>query len=267
MDNKRYRTAGDFESPLLIDTMEGYAKYLADENLSPETVMAYGTGVMRYLGWHWQSRGSYPDRLRRKSVLDFRTYLLAVARSAPDAVNRCISALSYYNGYLIYINHQAEVAVCASDRVGNTSSQCGADTLGTAEVESFRRRVLEKGGARDYAIVTVMAYAGLGRGEVSNLKENDISFDTMEIFVRKGAGNGFRIARMSGKVTEALRAYLPTVNPCGGYLFPGRRKEKISESAISRIFSRFPEKITPRGLRCFFRSYVSDVTPRFYSDL
>jgi integrase len=245
---------GTLESSLLIDTMEGYAKHLTEGNLSPETAMAYGTGVMRYLGWHWQSRGAYPDMLRRKSVLDFKTYLLVVTRSAPDAVNLCISALSDYNGYLIYINHQAEVAVCAPDRVGNAPERYGAPE--TAEVESFRRRVLEKSGARDYAVVTVMAYAGLGRVEVANLRTDDVSFDKMEIIVRKNADGGYRTVRMNEKIAEALCDYFSVKKPTGPYVFPGRRKEKISEDTIGRIFGKFPGGITPRSLKRFFRLYA-----------
>jgi integrase len=252
---------GPSEYSLLIDTMEGYTRHLTGGNLSPETVMAYGTGVMRYLGWHWQSRGAYPDMLRRKSVLDFKTYLLIVARSAPDAVNLCISALSDYNGYLIYINHQVEVAVRAPDRVGNATERYGAPE--TAEVESFRRRVLEKSGARDYAVVTVMAYAGLGRGEAANLKTEDISFDDMKIVVRENAGGGFRTVRMNEKIAEALCDHLSVKKPTGPYVFPGRRKEKISEDAIGRIFGKFPGDITPRSLKRFFRSYEASTASCF----
>jgi integrase len=142
--------------------------------------------------------------------------------------------------------------VRAPDRVGNATERYGAPE--TAEVESFRRRVLEKSGARDYAVVTVMAYAGLGRGEAANLRTDDVSFDKMEVIVRS-AGGGCRTVRLNEKIAKALFDYLSVKKPTGPYVFPGRRKEKISEDAIGRIFGKFPGDITPRSLKRFFRSY------------
>jgi integrase len=255
-ESKRERNpAPDGRFAMLINTMVAYAKYLWEHH-SMDVAMFYGESVMRYLGRCLHTCGSYPDKLHRQNVLDFKTYLLYVACYEPKVVNSFVNALSNYNGYLIYTGRQTEAVVRGDDIIPVGSERKGIH-VSEAEVESFRRRVLETRGSRDYAIVTIMAYAGFRRAEVANLKECDISFDTMEI-IRKTAGVEYKIA-MNDKITKALLG-CPPMNTQSGYLFPGRGGKGISESRISRIFDGFPG-MTSAGLHRFFRMTATETVP------
>lgn len=56
-------------------------------------------------------------------------------------------------------------------------------------MERFRQEILEQNGTRDYAIVTILAYAGLRISECLQLRMEDVSLKAKEIAVRRGKGD------------------------------------------------------------------------------
>ena len=115
--------------------------------------------------------------------------------------------------------------------------------------------ILEHCGIRDYAIVTILAYAGLRISECLALRVEDISLPAREIKVRHGKGDKMRVVYFGDKVVNAVREYLrnrpKTENP---YLFPGRGDSHLTRSQVNRIFNEYSESITPHTLRHFFCS-------------
>ena len=128
-------------------------------------------------------------------------------------------------------------------------------TVSREEVERFRQEILERSGVRDYAIVTILAYAGLRISECLALRVEDISLPAREIKVRHGKGDKMRVVYFGDKVVNAVREYLrnrpKTGNP---YLFPGRGDSHLTRSQVNRIFNEYSESITPHTLRHFFCS-------------
>lgn len=60
------------------------------------------------------------------------------------------------------------------------------------DIEKFRQIVLESGNKRNYALVTLLAYAGLRISEALNLRKRDVNFVSKEIVV-EGKGKKTRI--------------------------------------------------------------------------
>jgi len=82
------------------------------------------------------------------------------------------------------------------------------------DAEMIWQLVLDSGKARNYAIVTVLAYEGLPISETLNIKMTDINLVSREIHVVDGKGDKFRTVFMGEKVKIALESWL------------GERKEK-----------------------------------------
>ena len=76
------------------------------------------------------------------------------------------------------------------------------------DVERFRQEILEQNGTRDYAIVTILAYAGLRISECLQLRMEDVSLKAKEIAVRRGKGDKMRVVFIGDKVVNAVREYL-----------------------------------------------------------
>ena len=69
-------------------------------------------------------------------------------------------------------------------------------------MERFRQEILERSGVRDYAIVTILAYAGLRISECLALRVEDISLPAREIKVRHGKGDKMRVVYFGDKVVN-----------------------------------------------------------------
>ena len=128
-------------------------------------------------------------------------------------------------------------------------------TVIKADVERFRQEILEQNGTRDYAIVTILAYAGLRISECLQLRMEDVSLKAKEIAVRRGKGDKMRVVFIGDKVVNAVREYLKErPDPDSPYLFPGRNGEHLSRGQVNRIFNAHSDSITPHTLRHFFCS-------------
>ena len=111
-----------------------------------------------------------------------------------------------------------------------------------AKLASLHSFNLYLSGVRDYAIVTILAYAGLRISECLALRVEDISLPAREIKVRHGKGDKMRVVYFGDKVVNAVREYLrnrpKTGNP---YLFPGRGDSHLTRSQVNRIFNEYSE--------------------------
>ena len=122
-------------------------------------------------------------------------------------------------------------------------------------MEAFRQRILVGNGSRDYAIVTILAYAGLRISECLALTPEDVSLTAKEITVRCGKGDKTRVVFIGDKVVNAVREYLknrPDTN--SPYLFLSRRGGALTRGQVNRIFNSYSDTITPHTLRHFFCS-------------
>jgi len=243
----------------LEDCLTGFEEYLRGDNFSPQTIDSYVGSVSRYLKWCGDSHGVKPDKLYRQNVLDFRSYMRNIAKYSPGTVNSYISALSSFNGYLIYIEHQTEIVVRGKDRIKVQAEQTNPNELESADVESFRQKILINQGARDYAIVTIMAYAGLRISEVISLYVEDIVFASGEILVRSGKGDKARAVYLNDKIIHAVREYLKERKSDSPYLFPSRQGQKLTRSRVNQIFNKYSNLLTPHKLRHFFCSQAQNV--------
>jgi integrase len=152
------------------------------------------------------------------------------------------------------------MVVRSKDRIKIQAKQTNPNDLESADVDSFRQKVLEGQSKRDHAIVTVMAYAGLRISEVLNLYIQDIMFDIGEILVRSGKGDKARTVYLNDKIINAVREYLKERNSESSYMFVSRQGNgKLNRSRINQIFNKYSDIITPHKLRHFYCSQAQNV--------
>lgn len=111
-------------------------------------------------------------------------------------------------------------------------------------------RMLESGSKRDFAIVTLLVYAGLRRSECVNLKLDQVDLIAKEIRVI-GKGDKQRLVYINDRIAAAIREYLKERNADSPYLFASRQCAKLSASRINQIFNQYSDTITPKTLRHF----------------
>jgi site-specific recombinase XerD len=122
------------------------------------------------------------------------------------------------------------------------------------EIDAFRQAVLEDTGARNHALVTIMAYAGLRVSETVSLSPEDVDCVGKQLTVCQGKGNKEQVVYIGDKIINAVRDYLKECEISGCWLFPGRGSGHLHRSVTNKLFNRYSDKITPHKLRHFYCS-------------
>ena len=237
--------------PLLV----GFRRCLIESGKAENTVKSYCLAVRGFLLWHQGIRGQPPAQLLRQDVLNYTTYLRTIRELSNRSVNTKLAALQALNEFLIEAGHQTELVLSKRDYLRVQTAYANPSTISKDQVEMFRQQILAGQGLRDYAIVTVLAYAGLRISEALALHLGDVDLAAREITVQHGKGDKMRVVFIGDKVVNAIKEYLKkrpgTDSP---YLFLSRRGGALCRGQVNRIFNLYSDTITPHTLRHFFCS-------------
>lgn len=95
---------------------------------------------------------------------------------------------------------------------------------------------------RNRAMIAVMLLAGLRRGEVLNLKLNDVSLENRSIFINQGKGSKDRVVPMNAKLVMILGEYLRDrrrLRKKSMYFFTAvQRDDKLGYKAIVKLVNK-----------------------------
>lgn len=126
------------------------------------------------------------------------------------------------------------------------------------EVEEFRQIILQSEGytaKRNYAIVTILAYAGLRISECLSIRKADICLELKQLKIMDEKRGKERIVIINSKIVWAVREYQKTDCVESEWLFHNSRGEKLNQTTINRVFKLYcPNNcmITPHTLRHFY---------------
>lgn len=117
------------------------------------------------------------------------------------------------------------------------------------------------GNIKHRVIISLLYGSGLRRGELLQLKIEDIDSKRMLIHVKGAKGNKDRQTILSQKVLEDLRLYYKEWHP-QHYLFEGPGKAKYSAGSVLKIVKRAAKRagirktVTPHMLRHSFATHL-----------
>lgn len=244
--------------------MEEYRRYLESLGRSPNTIETYLLAVEGYRKWYRDSFGLELTLLYRPNILDYKSYLIHIRKLKEESVNARLAALMSYNRFLVASGRQEQLVIDREmDYIPVQTSYASPSTVSQAEVDAFRQAILASGKdlcQRDYAMVTLLAYAGLRDSEMVGLLLADVDLTSRELAVRQGKGGKKRIVYLGDKVVHAVREYLPVRNrqryADSPYLFVSRQAPKLHRSRVNQICTLYSRSITPHTLRHFFCSHA-----------
>lgn len=234
-----------------------YQEYLHSQSKAQNTIKSYSLHIGNYITWYTNTYGEAPTRLYRANILDYISYMRNVLKASARTINAKLSALLSYNEYLVDKGIQTDFVLSKKDNIKVQSQYANPSIVSKQEVEQFRQDILVNQGKRDYAIVTIMAYAGLRVSEVLNLLSSNFDFIARELTVN-GKGDKQRIVFLNDKIINAVKEYLAERNSASEYLFVSRQGGKINRTRINQIFNQYSDKITPHTLRHFYCSNAID---------
>ena len=82
-----------------------------------------------------------------------------------------------YNEFLVEQGIQKDIVLSDRDFIKIQKQRINPCTIDKLDVEEFRQQILKNESKRDYAIITLLAYAGLRISECLNIKLNDFDLD------------------------------------------------------------------------------------------
>lgn len=246
--------------------MERWIKEFVDrlhlEGKSDKTIKQYSVSIKEYFQWFYESYGDVEfKKLYRENILEYKNYLKNIKRSKRSGnnldaktVNSKLSALIKFNELLQADN----IVVSKADLIKVQTEIISPTNITKKEVEEFRQRVLQSEGCsakRNYAIVTIMAYAGLRISEVLALKKADVNTTANQIRVTDGKGEKQRTVIINSKIVSAIREYEKSDSVESEYLFHNSKGKILNPSTINKVFDEFSVEgyhIHPHMLRHFF---------------
>ena len=232
------------------------------EGKSDTTIKSYITSVNVFFRWFNDSFGEVGfKKLYRENILEYKSYLKNVRTSKRTGQNLNAKSINVMLSGLIKYNELMQpdnIVISKADLIKVQAEIISPTNITKKEVEEFRQRVLQSEGCsakRNYAIVTIMAYAGLRISEVLHLKKVDVNTAASQIRVADGKGEKQRTVIINSKVISAIREYQRSDNVESDYLFHNSKGKILNPSTINKVFDEFSidgYHIHPHMLRHFF---------------
>jgi site-specific recombinase XerD len=215
-------------------------------NLSRATQQSYIYAARKFS----QHFDSPPDRLGIEDVRTYQLHLIAKKRSRSH-VNQAACALRFFYG--VTMDQQEAFERIVSGREHDELPL----VLAPDEIARFLEAVP---GLRNRVALTTAYAAGLRVGEACRLKVASIDSERMLIHVEGGKGGRDRLAMLSPRLLDVLRAYWRRARP-GLWLFPGREAgEHVSVAALQdacRVARRTMQPSKPVTAHCLRHSFAT----------
>lgn len=243
--------------------IDQFKRYLLEDGKSENTILGYVQSVNGYLKWFDESKGVKFKQLHRENVVEYISFLRTVKSSKPKTINTKINALVKFNEFLVETEQQSDMVITKKDYIKVQQQYASLAKVEFKDVEKFRQLILDSENKRNYAIVTLLSYAGLRISEALNLKMNDFNLTSRELIVQDGKGDKTRTVFINDKVKTALQSWSKERQSKGidnEFLFVSNRNKPLNRTTINKMFNEYSEKvgkdITPHDLRHFFCSHA-----------
>ena len=169
-----------------------FKNYLLEQNKSQNTIQNYIRNIESFIKWYKDTTNEEFKILYRPNVLDYKSYLRNIKKTKQgqhlkaESINANLSALAKYNEFLVENGIQKDIVINDKDFITIQKQHINPCCIEKTDVEDFRQKILINESKRDYAIITLLAYAGLRISECINIKMNDFDLNSKEIIIRNG---------------------------------------------------------------------------------
>jgi integrase/recombinase XerD len=240
-----------------------FKQYLLEDGKSENTIKGYVQSVNGFLKWFDESKDVEFHKLHRENVKEYVSFLKTVKSSKPKTINTKLNALVKFNEFLVETKIQTDMVITKKDYMKVQQQYASLAKVEFKDVEKFRQLVLDRDTKRNYAIVTLLSYAGLRISEALNLKIDDFNLVSRELLVKDGKGDKTRTVFINDKVKTALHSWMKEREAKGidnEFIFVSNRNKPVDRTTINKLFKKYSEivgkEITPHDLRHFFCSHA-----------
>lgn len=170
--------------------MDEFKRKMFLDGKSERTVEVYSNSVKEYFRWFYESYGDVAfKKLYRENILEYKSYLKNIKKSSHSGNNFCPKSINSKLSAVICFNELMEpdnIVVSKKDLIKIQAEFVSPASITKKEIEEFRQIVLQTegcGAKRNFAIVTILAYAGLRISECLNIRKSDICLESNQLRV------------------------------------------------------------------------------------
>jgi site-specific recombinase XerD len=226
-----------------------------EKRLAPQTITAYRSDFAQFLGYLLDgcSSPAHRDSLRAFTTAGLRDYQrhMATERWRTNTLRRRLVELGCFGAWLVdrgYLKRNPARALAIPKRERHLPR--------VLEWHQAEIAVAAEPHPRDRAILALLAFAGLRRGEVLAASSGDYSRESRSLRVR-GKGNKDRVVPLHAVAIEALETYLaargPLADPDPLFVSSrGRISKRPVINAVSRAGRRLGIRLHPHLFRHTF---------------
>lgn len=235
--------------PKRVDLPDGYLEMLEQKRYSDNTKKIYASYMQDFATMfrNYDLKDVTKDQINR-----YILWLIRKKGISESQQNQRINAIKFY--YEKVLNQPAEFY--AIDRP--LKKFVLPRVLSENEILSILHAAEN---IKHKAMLGTIYSAGLRRGELINLRIQDIQFDKHILYIRGGKGKKDRTSILSDSISIILKKYLEKHKP-NYWLFEGPNRSKYSPSSISRVLTAAVKKagiqkrVTPHMLRHSFATHL-----------
>jgi len=233
------------------DAMWAYAKKLTIRRYSQNTFRSYGSYFKRFLAAHSTIR---PQDITEQQIREYLYREVTERDLSGSAQNQIINAIKFYYEKVLGLA-KTEYWIDRPKKQKRLPS-----VLSETDVLSILKNTSN---LKHLCIVSLLYSAGLRRGELVDLKIEDIDFGRQQITVRSGKGNKDRVTLLSNHLSNSLKKYFkeyePTIwvleNPKGGQYSAESVLKVVRNAGIN---AGIKKRVTPHILRHCFATHLMD---------
>ncbi len=226
-----------------------------EKRLAPQTITAYRSDFAQFLGYLLDGRGglSRRDHLRAFTASGLRDYQrhMTTERWRTNTLRRRLVELGCFGAWLVdrgYLKRNPVRALSVPKRERHLPR--------VLEWHQAEGAVCGEPDPRDRAILALLAFAGLRRGEVIAASSGDYSRESRSLRVR-GKGNKDRVVPLHAVAVESVDAYLEGRGPLTAsdplFVSPrGRIGKRPIINAVARAGRRLGIRLHPHVFRHTF---------------
>jgi len=228
---------------------KGYLEILEQKRYANSTIKTYTSYFRQFVEYF---SGQSLDKVSVEQINDYLLKLIHEESMSPSKQNQLINAIKFYYEKVL----GRETQYYKIDRPRKTKALPKIIT----EDELFRMLEITSNN-KNKLIIGLIYSAGLRRGEMINLRKEDIITSKKMIFIRGSKGKKDRVSILSEIVIEFYKIYLEEYKP-NYWVVEGPGRKKYSATSIGNIVKKTAKKagilinVTPHVLRHSFATHL-----------
>lgn len=219
--------------------LTSFIQYLQNQNLAPNTILAYHTAIKDYLSQY--------KKISRKNLITYKEFL--IRNYKPNSVNLKIHGI---NSYLKFI-HKNKLQLSFLKFQQKTYID---KLISENDYQNFKARLRNDNRIKWYYIIWILAATGMRIGELIKIKIEDLDNNSLEVFSK---GGKIRNVYIPENLKINLKEWLNKQNRHTGFLFVNRFGNQLSVKGIEQQLRTYakdyninPDLVHPHAFRHFF---------------